>query len=394
MCAIGSIKAAKSFLLFSCVMIMGLGHQAFAARPEITTEGTTTAFTPSVTGKSGDPIDYANARPTPLPLNRTYSAARAKADIVRALTAPAPFLGSAGSEKGSAGTGEQKPVTLVPAVKETSNDSPTPFDYGTSNLPFSTARVDLTNLKLTSYFPYSAIGKLFYTEGATSYVCSAALIKRGLIVTAAHCAAKFGTNTFYKGWTFAPGYSNGVAPYGTWTVAQARVLTSYLNGSDFCSQYGVTCQDDVAVMALNTQNGRFAGTSTGYLGYAYGGLGFTGDATHVTQLGYPVDLDGGVYMERNDAQGTVSLSYANNTLIGSLMNGGSSGGPWIVNFGQPPALKGTSFGEYSSYNMVVGVTSWGSTTDTVKNMGASPFTSLNIYTLLKSECSLYPAACN
>jgi V8-like Glu-specific endopeptidase len=375
-------------------MAIGLGHQAFAAQPGVTTDGTTTAFTPSTAELPSDRVDYANTRPAPLPINRTYTAAQAKADLVRALTAPARFVGPAGSEEGSVGTGEQTPVILAPALRELSKDRPVPRDYGTSGLPFSTERADLTNLKLTSYYPYSAVGKLFFLEGATSYVCTAALIKRGIIVTAAHCAAKFGTNTFYKGWKFVPGYSNGAAPYGTWTVVQARVLTSYLNGSDSCSLYGVTCQDDVAVMVLNPQNGRYAGTSTGYLGYAYGGLGFTGGTTHVTELGYPGDLDGGVYMERNDAQGAASVSHANNTVIGSLMTGGSSGGPWVVNFGQRPAVNGTSFGGYSSYNMVVGVTSWGATSDSVKNQGASPFTSTNIYSLITKACSLYPGACS
>jgi V8-like Glu-specific endopeptidase len=394
MCAIRAVKAAKSALLFACAMAIGVGHQAFAARPGVTTEGTTTAFTPSTAVTPGERIDYANATPPPLLLNRTYTVARAKSDLVRALTAPTLFLGPAGGEQGSVGTGVQTPVILAPALKEISNDGPAPRDYGTSGLPFSTERADLTSLKLTSYYPYSAVGKLFFLEGATSFVCSAALIKRGIIVTAAHCAAKFGTNTFYKGWKFVPGYSNGAAPYGTWTIVQARVLTSYLNGSDSCSQYGITCQDDVAVMVLNPQNGRYAGTSTGYLGYAYGGLGFKSGMTHVTQLGYPENLDRGVYMERNDAQGAVSLGHAHNTIIGSLMTGGSSGGPWVVNFGQAPVLNGTSFGGYASYNMVVGVTSWGSTTDSVKNMGASPFTSANIHALLSKACSLYPTACS
>jgi len=394
MCGKRNFTAPKCCLLIGCAMVIGLGHQALAAQPEVKIEGSTAAFTPSAPETSGDRLDYANARPAPLPGNRTYTAARAKADLIRALTAPSRPSGTSGSEPGSIGTGEQTPTMLVPARKESASVRPSPRDYGTSGLPFSTARVDLPDIKLTSHYPYSAVGKLFYLEGTASFVCSAALIKPGVIVTAAHCAAKFGTNTFYKGWKFAPGYSNGLAPYGNWTVAQARVLTSYLNGTDSCSESGVTCRDDIAVMVLNPQGGRYPGASTGYLGYAYGGLGFTGNTTHVTQLGYPVDLDDGVYMERNDAQGTVSFSYSSNTVIGSLMTGGSSGGPWVVNFGQAPGLNGTSFGSYANYNVVVGVTSWGSTTDSVKHQGASPFTSTNINSLLTKACSLYPAACH
>jgi len=390
-----SIKALKSSAFLGCAIAAGIAAGAHAAEPGITTDGTTTAFTPSAEAERlGGAIDYANAKPAPLPLNRSYSAAQANADMVRALTVPSRPLGPSGSEPGRIGTGEQRPVRLAPALKVTSSERPTPRDYGTSHLPFSTERADLASLKVTSYFPYSAVGKLFFKEPSGSYVCSAALIKRGVIVTAAHCAAKFGTSKFYSNWTFSPGYSNGVAPYGTWSVAQARVLTSYLNGSDSCSQAGVVCQDDVAIMVLNPQGGRYPGASTGYLGYAYGGVAFTGGITHITQLGYPDDLDNGVYMERNDAQGAVSASFANNTVIGSLMTGGSSGGPWVVNFGQAPVLNGTTFGKYSNNNVVVGVTSWGSTTDAVKNMGASPFTSGNVQNLLTAECSAYPTACN
>ena len=213
------IKSAKFSLLFGCVMVLGLVSQAFAVQSGITTDGTTTAFTPTITTRANDTIDYANARPAPLPLNRAYSAARAKADMVRALTAPAPFVGPSGGEPGGAGTGEQKPVILAPALAERSSDAHVPRDSGTSGLPFSTERADLSSVTLTSYYPYRAVGKLFYKDGSTSYVCSASLIKHGIIVTAAHCAAKFGKNKFYSGWMFTPAYSNGVAPYGTWSIA-------------------------------------------------------------------------------------------------------------------------------------------------------------------------------
>jgi V8-like Glu-specific endopeptidase len=216
-------KARTASRLIVCMTVMGVCHQALAAQPAVAIDGATATFTPSDTEAANEKIDYARARPAPLPIDRTYTAARAKADLVRALTTGLRLPGPQGGEAGRGGTGEQTPVILVSAGQETSKQRPAPRDYGTSGLPFSTARVDLANLKLTSQYPYSAVGKLFYLEGSTSYVCSAALIKRGVIVTAAHCAAKFGTNTFYKSWRFAPGYSNGLAPYGTWTVAQARV---------------------------------------------------------------------------------------------------------------------------------------------------------------------------
>lgn len=56
------------------------------------------------------------------------------------------------------------------------------------------------------------------------------------------------------------------------------------------------------------------------------------------------------------------------------MTGGSSGGPWIVNFGTNAALtSGTTYGQQANRNVIVGVTSWGYDGDTVKQQGVSAF---------------------
>jgi hypothetical protein len=105
-------------------------------------------------------------------------------------------------------------------------------------------------------------------------------------------------------------------------------------------------------------------------------------------------------MERNDSQGyTQGYTYAafsNNTIIGSLMTGGSSGGPWVVNLGLTPAVASpTTFGSAASHNIVVGVTSWGytNTSPGPKQQGAAPFTSGNIVVLVNTVCARTPGAC-
>jgi len=75
------------------------------------------------------------------------------------------------------------------------------------------------------------------------------------------------------------------------------------------------------------------------------------------------------------------------------MCGGSSGGPWLENFGIRPTLTGTGNGTAPLSNVVVGVTSWGYTNNAVKQQGASPFTSNNIVSLVNSACGSRPAAC-
>jgi hypothetical protein len=122
--------------------------------------------------------------------------------------------------------------------------------------------------------------------------------------------------------------------------------------------------------------------------------GFTAEhITHITQLGYPACLDNAALMQRNDSQGAIDSDNSDNTIVGSLMCGGSSGGPWIMNFGLQPALTGTQFGLAPSPNAIIGVTSWGSTSNAVKWMGASPFLADNVKKLLDAACNDHPAAC-
>lgn len=334
-------------------------------------------------------VDFVNAKAMPLPLNPLPTDETQA--MIEAMTSTAA-LGTPDHSTGAKGTGNTSPRFLgTPAASESGVLSP---DFGSNNHPFSTARADLYGLNTNTSYPYRAAGKLFFRIGTASYICSASLIKRGIVVTAAHCVANYGRSQFYSGWQFVPGYRNGSAPFGTWTVKQAWIKTAYYNGTDACAVYGVVCPDDVAVLILNTQAGSYPGTSTGWLGYGWNGYSFTSNhLTHITQLGYPAGLDNAAYMERNDSQGYVSSGNSNNTVIGSNMNGGSSGGPWIANFGLPSALTGETNGGAPAPNVVVGVTSWGYISNAPKEQGASPFTSNNIISLLNSACGATPPAC-
>jgi V8-like Glu-specific endopeptidase len=334
-------------------------------------------------------VDFVNAKPMPLPIND--SPEDPTQALINALLS-APALGTPGSSLGYEGTGQMSPVFLgAPAAPES---GVTPEDFGTNNHPFTTARADLYGLSTNTVYPYRAAGRLFFLIGTSTYVCSASLVKPGIVVTAAHCVANYGKSQFYSGWQFVPGYRDGSAPYGVWTAHEVWIKTAYYNGTDSCAVYGIVCPDDVALIVLNAKGGSYPGTAAGWFGYGYGGAGFTSNhLTHITQLGYPVGLDNGFYMERNDSQGYVDSSDSNNTIIGSNMNGGSSGGPWLVNLGLPSALTGETNGGFSSPNIVVGVTGWGSTSTAPKEVGASPFTSNNILSLVNSACGGTPAAC-
>ncbi|RQY17581.1 hypothetical protein DF105_24485 [Burkholderia stagnalis] len=360
-----------------------------ALAQQIRTHGAVTQITLPERAVQVAAIDFKNAKPMPLPRPITAPASMLDSLMYNAR----PALGVPGFAQGGAGDGKQRPVQLVAPI-DLSQTGVQPQEFGTSNQPYTTSQVNAYGNNTQYYYPFRAAGKLFFNIGSATYLCSASLIKPGVVVTAAHCVANFGQRQFYSNWVFVPAYSNGSAPYGTWYGASATVMTSYYDGSDPCAVAGVICQDDIAVIVLSPQGGSYAGNSAGWYGYGWNGYSYNPSGfALIDQLGYPVALDSGVYMERNESQGFVSASNSNNTIIGSLMTGGSSGGPWLVNLGMPPALSGTGFGNAASHNVVVGVTSWGYTDTTVKQQGASPFTSGNIVTLVNTVCGSTPAAC-
>jgi V8-like Glu-specific endopeptidase len=299
------------------------------------------------------------------------------------------------------------PTTLVPETDVLKEGTPdrtaastvlAPQQFGTAGLPYTTSQVNAFGDDTDVHYPFRAAGKVFYNNQlGQTFVCSAALIKRAIVVTAAHCVAEFGARLFFSNWQFVPAYNNGQAPFGVSAARQAFVVPSWFDGTDPCAGGpGIACPNDVAVVTLNPlSGGDYVGSLTGWLGVGADGYGFTpSSTTQVTQLGYPSALDGGAVMERNDSLGYVDPSMSYNTIIGSLMTGGSSGGPWVLNLGRPPSLSGTNYGQAAEPNLVVGVTSWGVVApDDVKAQGASPFASSNVFALLAAACTATPSAC-
>ena len=365
---------------------------ALADQPRITNKGQAVK-SPVSRRMPGDGIDFANAIAMPLPQGIIGPASPSEAML------RVPDRGSAPprTHPGAPGNNALRPIVLVPAkppAEKSTSGAAVPEEFGTGGVPYTTSQVNALLDDTDLHYPFSAAGKLFFNIGTQTIVCSASLVARGLVVTAAHCVANFGQNQFYTNWQFVPAYNNGVAPYGVATAKTATVLPSYLDGTDPCAQAGVICQDDVAIITLNPIDsaGTYIGALTGWLGFAADGYGYTGGLTQVAQLGYPVALDSGSLMERTDSQGYIDGNLVNNTIIGSLMTGGSSGGPWVLNLGLQPSLAGTAFGQAAVHNLVTGVTSWGFESPDDRQ-GASLFTSGNIVTLFGVTCGGTPAAC-
>ncbi len=374
---------------------VSISTQLFAQQPNVTIKGGITIYTAPAAEKGTNTSAIGEAQAMPLP-----SVDIPPVDMLEEILRQ-PSLDSQGAptvSPGSRGTGLLSPVKLPPESSAASDDGGVASqEYGTSNHPFTTARVDTASPAGTTpvrpnhvsmTYPYRAAGKLYFKDGASSFVCSASLIRRGLVVTAAHCVASFGNRRYYTNFQYVPARYNTLAPYGIWNGEAAYVMTSYFNGTETCAVQGVVCPNDVAVIRIAPQSGAFPGTATGWFGYGTNGYGFTpGNLALINQLGYPVSHDSGLIMQRTDSQGFVSASNSNNTIWGSRQTGGSSGGPELVNLGIRSALNSTApLGSEANSNTVVGVTSWGYTNPAVKQQGASPFTTGNIGALVPAAC--------
>ena len=179
------------------VVLLGcaLGAAVPAAQLELQQSGTVTSlrFPTTVGPRIGDPI-YVNARPLPLPIAGNFSPETAQAELIGLLSSVPAVTGRVPHYvRGTVGDGKESPVFLGTPAKNFADDGGLiSYEYGTSNLPFSTARADGATGSTDKIRPYSASGKLFFNEGTSAFVCSASLIGKGLVLTAAHVIAKPG----------------------------------------------------------------------------------------------------------------------------------------------------------------------------------------------------------
>ena len=185
-----------------------------ALAQEVKSSQGTTTKTESKAGPAGSGIDFENAHPMPLP----NPGAAAPSDVGK--YNPPVNLGGQGVSPGGMGSGIESPKQLFsPKPFPKSQDAEegsgvTPEEYGTSGQIYTTSEADAYGDYTVKYYPFRAAGRLFFLIGSSTYVCSASLIKPGVVVTAAHCVANYGQSQFYSGWTFVPAYQNGTAPMG------------------------------------------------------------------------------------------------------------------------------------------------------------------------------------
>ena len=261
--------------------------------------------------------DLMNAQPYPMP-EVTEETVR---NFIEAFQAPSAKGGSStpGGQPGSdEGEGEQEGPTVA------GHAYPPPFNQHEVLVPYTT-------------YPYCTIGKIFFNQNGGSWQASAASIGKNAIWTAGHCV--HAGNNLASGWSsnmvFIPGYKDGAAPLGQWSVRQMACRTVwYQHGNPG----GLV--EDMGGAILNPLNGRSISQVVGWFGFAWN---FPRNQVW-TSLGYPAEAP---FTGKRMFQDTAA--YANDGSvpgspapigIGCSMTGGCSGGPWVLGFGSNNYVNG------------------------------------------------------
>ncbi|MGB4069698.1 MAG: hypothetical protein WBK08_16850 [Nitrospira sp.] len=235
-----------------------------------------------------------------------------------------------------------------------------PQAVGTGGVPYTSARVNQPGLE--TIFPNRTVGKLFFTKTTGgNFVCSASVIRQRIVLTAGHCVhlGSGGSAGFHKNFLFVPAFRDGSAPLGTFTARLAGATSLWMTSGGVVPNLA-----DFGMLEINDRGTTKIGAITGLLGVRTSSL----SRNHTTKLGYPCNIDNCMKMQQVTSQNrsTTFEPAPNNVEYGSNAREGSSGGPWVMNYG----IQGKG-GLTSNLNAIVGVTSYGYVSTDIHLQGSS-----------------------
>lgn len=166
-------------------------------------------------------------------------------------------------------------------------------------------------------------GRVFFTYQGRQASCSGNAVtsaNKSVVMTAGHCVKLDGA--FHTNWAFVPAYDNGNAPYGTWTARTLRATPQWVASEDI--------NHDVGAAVVNQLNGQSLTDVVGAQGIAFN----QARGQNMYAFGWPAaaPYDGTRMIY---CSGRVFNAFLSNGIgMNCDMTGGSSGGPWFLQFSE------------------------------------------------------------
>jgi V8-like Glu-specific endopeptidase len=196
-------------------------------------------------------------------------------------------------------------------------------------------------------------GKVFFTMNGTDYVCSGsstAAANHSLVLTAAHCV--YDDPGYYSSnFVFVPAYQDGRALFGVFPARSLYVTNQWAARRDLSY--------DVGVVVVSPVNGQYLADTVGAQGIAFN----LARGAKMYAFGYPATgrYDGSKLawcsgVVSADTQGTADQGMKCN------MTGGSSGGPWFIDFSESNGagtLNSLNSFKYTSLGLLDGGSMYG-----------------------------------
>jgi Trypsin len=206
---------------------------------------------------------------------------------------------------------------------------PAPGVSGTSRVPATSTSAARSSppasqpVMASDFNGYKTVGKFFVSVLKLKFSCTATVIGRNIIATAAHCFTGVFDGVKYAttGWMFAPMWHDNQFPYGKWSVRAVYLARGWIRKLDPRVDYAVVVLDPRAGRDISAYTGQDSWNSSFSLA--------PGGSAPVRIVGIPLaSLKARISVTRADA---VQVDRGFTVLRASTpgFGIGTSGGPWF-----------------------------------------------------------------
>ncbi|MBG0815810.1 serine protease [Planomonospora sp. ID82291] len=300
-----------------------------------------TLLSPAAAGAAGGPA----APATPAPVEREAAGTgteqrvvrrywtEARMEAARPLDALAPrkdgvrLTGSASAAQAAAAP-SSVPATAPDGADGGGGGSAAAGRTGAPSAPARTARAVDGSPWTRGGAVTGTAGRVFFTYRGRNASCSGNAVtseNRSTVITAGHCVKMGGA--FHTNWVFVPGYDRGERPHGTWVATALYTTPQWNNAEDI--------DHDVAAAVVAPLDGR-------HLTDVVGGQGVAFNQARRRQMhafGYPAaaPYDGSTLVYCS-GRAFDDFLMSRDLGLNCDMTGGSSGGPWFLDFDEATGL--------------------------------------------------------